>query len=280
MPVAKKGNGMSIDIMSLVWKDHTGTLKPIEKSVLLRMADFAAKDGTSVYPSINTIVKDTGYSKSTVMRVIDALTEKNILIKTNRRAGKKNLTNLYAINVTLLSKLANNTENEELVGDASGVVSVRHQGSVCVTPGGSVCVTPDPSILDPSNNKINVELVFKYWCQAMNHPRAKLDEKRRSLIARALKDWTVDDLQKAITGCSLTPHNMGDNANDQRYDGLHIIFKDADNIERFIRNADKPPKPRKPAGNDFRKQKINPDMLRKIQNKHIRHNQAIQGEIE
>ncbi len=48
----------------------------------------------------------------------------------------------------------------------------------------------------------------------------------------------------AIIGCSLTPFNMGDNPRGQRYDGLNIIFKDADNIDRFIKNKFCPPKPK------------------------------------
>jgi hypothetical protein len=36
---------------------------------------------------------------------------------------------------------------------------------------------------------------------------------------------------------------MGHNDKGQRYDGLHVILKDADQIERFMRNADQPPRP-------------------------------------
>ena len=77
----------------------------------------------------------------------------------------------------------------------------------------------------------------------MGHPTAKLDHKRRRIIDRALKSgYSEAELCEAITGCSLTPYNMGDNDRGQRYDGLHVILRDADQIDRFIRNYQSPPR--------------------------------------
>ena len=39
-----------------------------------------------------------------------------------------------------------------------------------------------------------------------------------------------------------TPHNRGHNERGERYDGLHLILRSADQIDRFIRNAQHPPK--------------------------------------
>lgn len=85
--------------------------------------------------------------------------------------------------------------------------------------------------------------VFAHWQTTMHHPQAKLDDKRKRLIARALKSgYSVAQLCQAIEGCSLTPHNIGDNDRGQRYDGLHIILRDGDQIDRFIHNCHSPPK--------------------------------------
>ena len=94
--------------------------------------------------------------------------------------------------------------------------------------------------------------IFDFWKETFNHPKSLLDDNRKRRIKAALKmGYTVDDLKEAITGCSLTPHNMGDNDRGQRYDGLNVILKDADNIDRFIANAGSPPKSKpKPSGND------------------------------
>ncbi len=54
--------------------------------------------------------------------------------------------------------------------------------------------------------------------------------------------YSLTDLCEAVNGCALTPHNMGQNEAGQYYDGLHIIFGSADQIDRFIRNFKSPPK--------------------------------------
>lgn len=90
----------------------------------------------------------------------------------------------------------------------------------------------------------NVLSVFAHWKSVMQHPEALLDKKREQIIQQALRSgYTVAQLCEAITGCSKTPHNMGDNEQGQRYDGIHIILRDADQIERFITNFHNPPMP-------------------------------------
>jgi len=85
--------------------------------------------------------------------------------------------------------------------------------------------------------------VFNHWKTTMGHDKAQLDDKRKALIKQALK-WGYDAKQlcEAISGCAKTPHNMGDNERGQRYDGLSVILKSADQIDRFIRNSHSPPK--------------------------------------
>ncbi len=78
----------------------------------------------------------------------------------------------------------------------------------------------------------------------MDYPKAVLDSNRRKCIQAALAmGYDLTDLRQAIQGCASTPYNMGQNDRGERYDGLHIIFKSADQIDRFIRNAVKPPRP-------------------------------------
>jgi len=83
--------------------------------------------------------------------------------------------------------------------------------------------------------------VFNHWRAIMNKPKASLDDKRKGFITKALKNYSAEDIKQAIVGCSLTPHNIGDNDRGQRYDGVHVILKDADQIDRFMANADNPP---------------------------------------
>lgn len=95
-----------------------------------------------------------------------------------------------------------------------------------------------------NNNLDEIHHIFAHWKMVMNHPNSKLDQKRRTIIAKALKfGYGVDELCDAITGCSYTAHNIGNNDRGQRYDGLHIILRDGDQIDRFIHNCKFPPRP-------------------------------------
>lgn len=86
--------------------------------------------------------------------------------------------------------------------------------------------------------------VFAYWQEVMASPRSMLDAKRTRLIKAALTlGYTVDDLKRAIRGCSVTPHNMGMNERGQKYNDLALIMRDAEHIERFIAHEASPPKP-------------------------------------
>ncbi len=89
-----------------------------------------------------------------------------------------------------------------------------------------------------------VDEIFAYWQKRMDSPKSKLDDKRRKAIKAALKmGYTPADLCRAIRGCSLTPHNMGQNDRNQKYNGIDLIFRNADQIDRFIGNDAVPPVP-------------------------------------
>lgn len=103
-----------------------------------------------------------------------------------------------------------------------------------------VRASPQASLRIPISD--DIAEIFAYWQKRMSSPRSKLDEKRRKLIAAALKlGYTPAELCKAVRGCSLTPHNMGQNAQGQKYNGLDLILRNADHIDRFIANDVKPP---------------------------------------
>jgi uncharacterized protein YdaU (DUF1376 family) len=83
-----------------------------------------------------------------------------------------------------------------------------------------------------------VEEVFEFWKVTLSHEKAKLDTKRKKAIQNAIKlGYSLDDLKSAITGCSKTPHNMGQNDRGEKYDDISLILRDAGQIDRFIANS-------------------------------------------
>ncbi|CAN7642989.1 hypothetical protein [Paraburkholderia terricola] len=110
--------------------------------------------------------------------------------------------------------------------------------------------SPSPTALVAPSPKIDsgdIEKIFAYWQQRMKSPRSALDDKRRKAIRAALEmGYSPADLCKAIRGCSLTPHNMGNspstNPSGQKYNGITLILRSADQIDRFIANDTVPPR--------------------------------------
>ncbi len=76
--------------------------------------------------------------------------------------------------------------------------------------------------------------IFAYWQKVMNSPKSVLDANRRGLISRALEKYSPTDICKAIRGCSRSPHNMGQNPQKTKYNGLDLILRNAEKIDRFI----------------------------------------------
>lgn len=77
--------------------------------------------------------------------------------------------------------------------------------------------------------------VFTYWQAKLNHPKAKLDGKRKRTIDKALKLYSLDDLKCAINGCSKSKFHLGENDSGTKYDGLDQILRDSEHIEKFMR---------------------------------------------
>jgi hypothetical protein len=79
-----------------------------------------------------------------------------------------------------------------------------------------------------------IEEVFTYWARIMSKRNPKLDAKRRKTIGFALKNYSLQQLKQAIDGCAKSSYHMGNNDQRKRYDGIDLIFRDAEHIEKFI----------------------------------------------
>jgi hypothetical protein len=105
---------------------------------------------------------------------------------------------------------------------------------------------PEPLSVERRDAPIDRDVIpdiFAYWQKTMASPSSKLDKKRIEKISAAIKlGYTPRQLCEAIKGCSLTPHNMGQNDRNTKFNGIGLIFRDADHIDRFIACAKNPPK--------------------------------------
>lgn len=113
---------MSIRAMIWAWEQE---LKSGPKLVLLKLADNSNDEGIC-WPSMATIQRHTGLSRSSVIRYTKQLEQGGFLKVQRRRADGINLSNVYELHL--------------------GVVSHRHQGVVSHRHQGSVTQTPEPSL--------------------------------------------------------------------------------------------------------------------------------------
>lgn len=97
--------------------------------------------------------------------------------------------------------------------------------------------------IDPRNDEIDG--IFGYWCKVMGKDsRTKLTQKRKSKINARLEDgFTPREICLAIKGCSISPHNMGQNDTGAIYDDIELICRDDAKLKRFISIAQKQQQP-------------------------------------
>lgn len=99
-------------------------------------------------------------------------------------------------------------------------------------------------IKDLSGEPDDCDQVFAYWKEVMNSDMSRLTKERKTKIKARLKEgYTVDQLKQAILGCSMTPHNMGQNDNGKKYNCISLICRDGSHVERFAGNSAQAPTP-------------------------------------
>lgn len=85
-----------------------------------------------------------------------------------------------------------------------------------------------------------VDAVFEHYRLVLDHPRARLDVVRRSVIVNALSwGYTVDDLQLAIEGVAVDPWCSGRNTAGRKFHEIERILGKADAIDRYIEGGER-----------------------------------------
>lgn len=268
----------TFQIVRLIGEAPKELLNFTETSLLTRMAFFGNKDGKDISPGMKRLLSDTKLSRSSLIRTLNSLVKKNVLIHFGERSAGSHDKVSYQINIKLLEELRVPYEKQYKSYSSSlnlkNTLPVNQEISpisgVTLTPEAGVTMTPLPYIqlLEPNTTQSIVELkldavlaavekkpkkiskgikswtaqvmeVFEHWKIILNHKNSKLDDHRRKYIVRALEaGYKVDELKLAIEGVKKTPHNMGVNDRKKVYDDFDVIFRNSKQVERFIRNFD------------------------------------------
>ncbi|MEK6291078.1 MAG: helix-turn-helix domain-containing protein, partial [Paraburkholderia tropica] len=151
-----------MSIQAMAWAIEQQEIKDsLARHVLLCLANYADNHGKTAFPSTATLVKDTGMSRSTILRKLDLLEEMGLIVKGNQkvvaayidRGDRRPVCYDMAMKkrgVTVTPRESERGVTQDGTGcqpDANGVSGRRERG---------VTVTPNPSLnpsLKPSINQ-------------------------------------------------------------------------------------------------------------------------------
>lgn len=71
------------------------------------------------------------------------------------------------------------------------------------------------------------------WCKSSRGPKPALTEERIVIIGAAIADYGLQTCIDAVIGCSYSDWHMGQNPQGKKYNDVELIFRNAQNIERF-----------------------------------------------
>lgn len=146
---------MSNKLSGYVWDGCAAAgLKLSEVAIMARLADFSSDEGKS-WPSVTTIARQIGAGESTVRTALGKLEREGWISRQQRRAGNRNASNIYQLNVEKLRLAAHASESDPSKSDASKFDGSKSDASKSSKKGGfhpsesggdpSVTSTPDPS---------------------------------------------------------------------------------------------------------------------------------------
>jgi hypothetical protein len=213
-------SGRTAEEALLLLLGNTRSFRPVLRAALaegVRIGMCAVEDGHLVFPSWDAYQPDSRRAEQKQSKSRAAAEQ----LQSNDRAFAPNPTESF------------NTQNDSRVEKRREEERDPEQAPVSASA--------DPLLLpfEPTPPKPDpVVDVFDHWRTVMGHGRANLDDKRRRRIKAAFKaGYSATDLIAAIDGCKASPFHMGANDRSTKYDGIDVIFRDADQIDKFIANA-------------------------------------------
>jgi pyocin large subunit-like protein len=144
---------MSIHISSVVWRTALGG--PSIKAVAMKLADCAHDDGTSAYPSVRTIARETEVSERTVQSALKELLALGVIVKARDGGSGPGNTTVYHFDLETLYRLHAETQAKwklEDVGKGANSAPLKPSKGANSAPKGAnsakkgVTTAPKPSL--------------------------------------------------------------------------------------------------------------------------------------
>lgn len=91
---------MSITVMSQIFKKQMGSSS--RKMLAVRLADFADDNGRGIWPSVNTLARETDLSERTVQRLLRDFVDEGLLVVVSAASGRPGEATRYDFNMRTL----------------------------------------------------------------------------------------------------------------------------------------------------------------------------------
>jgi hypothetical protein len=217
------------------WKDpYVRKLKAGDKLLFLYLLTNPSTNIAGAYEiALDEVASDTGMQEKHILETLERFTEADKII--------------YKNNWILLKNFIKHQSKSDTV--EKGIVEVLNccpdwiKDMVCISyPYLSVYLTKSNLIksnLTKRKWKPEVVEVFEEWKSVLKK-KSPLDMKRHSLLADRLKEFTVAQLKLVPHGASLSPWHMGINPKKKKYLDVSTLYRDAEQVERFIEAAQSP----------------------------------------
>ena len=231
-------------------------LSPYELTLYCHFKQAAGDDGGVCWKSRTTIARESGMSLGMVTKARVALERQRselqgrpliTVTEEPNRAGGKPTCHVSITDIWSANMLRFTTSPHDLAQPTSHSAQAtspddgqRHVTTFATSPHGH---KEEPFKKNqeekPTEEPSPASRVFEYWKTILNHPNAKLTPERLKAISARLRDgYSMDDICAAIKGCSMSPHNMGQNDRQTVYDDIELICRDGKHVEQFMARAE------------------------------------------
>jgi DNA-binding transcriptional regulator YhcF (GntR family) len=215
---------MSIRWLSEVW--NNGPENPLERYVLLKLADNANDDGYC-FPSLDEICAKTKLSSSTVRRFIKAL-ERDGWIEVNRGRGAGHRSQYQLLGKRSEGKLSHRKVSHEKVSDRSekGVTQTK-KGIRQTNPPHPLIGVTVTNRQEPSAEVDSYLGIWNEMCGTLPKVSKLTKERRKKLKTRIAEGLTPQAFRQLVVTCANTPFLRGDSKGGWRADFDWLIENEA-----------------------------------------------------
>lgn len=205
------------------WMVNELNLKGAERDVYAIIYGYSQDGESYFYGSLEYLSQLTGYSRNAICTALKALTEKQLLIKSERMENnikycKYRTSSLYDRTSNLYSVQATCTENEQKEHDTVQVTLTNNKQGV----------------IKKENNKINnkdiveIQVFVNLYHDICNKlPRVKaITDKRSKAITKIIKKYSLEDIKTVFTNAQTSDFLTGKNDRGWKADIDFILRED------------------------------------------------------